>query len=221
MNPAIYRLLGGLSVAVLMSTAHTEPTASAPAVEADMPELAPVILPVQANEEVLHQELREVRDAMQNALNERQLDGLLEHVADNVVFTTMNGDRVIGKEGIRQYFMQMLEGPDAVVKNVTAKFEVESLSHLYHGDTAVAFGHSADRYELADGSAWTVNPQWSATLVRENNRWKIANFHYSVNMFDNPIINAQRKWLFGGGVAVTLLALGIGFVLGKRRARSA
>lgn len=216
MSPILYRLSSGLLLSLCLAQAQAESIAitSNTAVSTMAP------LAVHADEETLHQELRAVRDHMQNALNERQLDALLEHVADNVVFTTMNGDRVIGKEGIRQYFLHMMEGPDAVVKSVRTQFEVESLSHLYGGDTAVAFGHSTDHYELKDGSSWTVTPQWSATLVREDQHWKIANFHYSVDMFDNPIIRTQRKWLFGGGIAVTLMALGIGFVLGKRRART-
>lgn len=218
MKHMVYRLSAAAVLTLGLAAARAETALPASDAAAPVPEAAPA-LSVRTDEEALHQELRTVRDAMQSALNERQLDRLLEHVADNVVFTTMNGDRVVGKEGIRQYFIQMLEGPDAVVKSVHAQFEVEAMSHLYNGNTAVAFGHSTDRYELSDGSAWTVTPQWSATLVRNGNRWEIVNFHYSVDMFDNPIINTQRKWLFGGGVAVTLLALGIGFVLGKRRAR--
>ncbi len=170
-------------------------------------------------ESVLHQQLRDLRSTMQQALNQRDLDTLLQHVTDTVVFTTMNGDRVIGKESIRRYFEKMLEGSNPVVKSVQTQFEVEALSHLYGSDTAVAFGHSRDHYELANGDVWTVTPQWSSTLVRQNGQWLIANFHYSVNIFDNPILSAQRKWLLGGGLIAVLLALVLGFFIGRRRSR--
>ncbi|MDO4694369.1 MAG: SgcJ/EcaC family oxidoreductase [Eikenella sp.] len=170
-------------------------------------------------DEQLHDELRTLRDTMQNALNQRQLDTLLDNVTDDVVFSTMNGDRIIGKDGIRQYFQQMMEGDAAVVKNIGAEFEADALSRLYGGDTAVAFGRSRDRYELNNGETWTVTPQWSATMVRQDGRWLIANFHYSVNMFDNPVLTAQRTWLLGGGLAAALLLGALGFWLGRRTRR--
>lgn len=173
------------------------------------------------NTQARHEQLRELRDTMQNALNQADIDTLLHHVTDDVVFTTMNGDRVIGKTAIRQYFAKMLGGENPVVKSVKTQFTVEDLSHLYGDDTAVAFGHSRDDYQLSNGDMWTVNPQWSTTLVHQNGQWLIANFHYSVNLFDNPILNTQRKWLLGGGAVVALLALLLGFIVGRRRGRKA
>lgn len=163
-----------------------------------------------------HKALRDLRTVMQRALNQRDLDTLLQHVTDDVVFTTMNGDRVIGKAGIRQYFTKMLEGAEPVVKSIKAQFTVESLSHLYDDNVAIAFGHSNDSYQLSNGDTWTVTPQWSTTVVRQNGQWLIADFHYSVNMFDNPILTAQRTWLLGGGLIVALLALIVGFFLGRK-----
>ncbi|PID65490.1 MAG: DUF4440 domain-containing protein [Gammaproteobacteria bacterium] len=163
-----------------------------------------------------HKALRDLRTVMQTALNQRDLDTLLQHVTDDVVFTTMNGDRVVGKAGIRQYFTKMLEGTEPVVKSIKAQFTVESLSHLYGDNVAVAFGHSNDNYQLSNGDTWTVTPQWSTTVVRQNGQWLIADFHYSVNMFDNPILTTQRTWLLGGGLIAALLALIVGFFLGRK-----
>ncbi len=191
-------------------------TVFAPAQNTNTPDVGPA----QTDQtEALHQSLRDLRDTMQAALNRHDLDALLANVADDVVFTTMNGDRVIGKDGIRQYFEKMLNGPEAIVQSVNAQFEVDALSHLYHDDTAIAFGHSNDAYVLSNGDAFTITPQWSATLIREGERWQIANFHYSVNLFDNPVLEAQRKWLLGGGAIAVLLAGLIGFALGRRRHR--
>lgn len=173
-----------------------------------------------ADAETLHQELRVLRDTMQAALNRRDLDTLLDNLTDDVVFTTMNGDRVRGKEAVRAYYGKMLGGSGAVVKSIDVHFEADALSHLY-GDTAVSFGHSRDRYELAGGEVWEVSPQWSATLVRQDGRWRIAQFHYSVNMLDNPVLAAQRKLLLGGGAAAALAALALGFALGRRGRRKA
>ncbi|UOP01471.1 YybH family protein [Kingella potus] len=142
--------------------------AAASASAAPVPENPPAAqAAAPADAETLHKELRTLRDTMQNALNKRDLAALLDNVTDDVVFTTMNGDRVIGKEGVRAYYEKMLGGSGAVVKNIETHFEADALSHLY-ADTAVAFGHSSDRYELAGGEVWEVSPQWSAAIVRRD-----------------------------------------------------
>lgn len=214
---ALRRHHGALLLAACLAVlpaAHANPVAASAASAEHTAAAAPA-----ASDEALHQQLRVVRDAMQQALNRRDLDALLAHVTDDVVFTTMNGDRVIGKDGIRDYFNKMLGGDQAVVKSVQAQFEVAALSHLYNGDTAVAFGHSRDDYELANGDRWQVTPQWSATLVRRGDAWLIANFHYSVNMFDNPILSAQRSLLLAGGGVAALTGLLAGWLLGRRKRR--
>lgn len=57
--------------------------------------------------------------------------------------------------------------------------------------------------------------------MRPDGRWRIAQFHYSVNMLDNPVLAAQRKLLLGGGAAAALAALALGFALGRRGRRKA
>ncbi|MFP5074885.1 SgcJ/EcaC family oxidoreductase [Neisseria sp. WLZKY-1] len=195
--------------------------AAAPAFADTQTDTAAVQNTQNADSEALHNELRALRDTMQQALNQRDLDTLLAHVADDVVFTTMNGDRVHGKDGIRAYYDKMLGGANPVVQSIEAEFKVEQLSHLYHGNTAVAFGSSSDRYRLTGGETWTVEPKWSATLVRQDGRWLIADFHYSVNMFDNPVLAAQRKLLLGGGAAAVLAAAAAGFLIGRRGRKKA
>lgn len=210
---AVVRCLLGLSLSGALGATGM----AAPLTTADSTNPVALMQHTAPTEEALHQALRDLRDTMQQALNQRDVDELLNHVTDDVVFTTMNGDRVVGKENLRRYYHDMMDGSAAVVKSVVSKFEVEALSHLYGTDTAVAFGHSQDRYELTGGQAWTVTPQWSMTLVWQDGQWLIANFHYSVNMFDNPILNTQRQWLLGGGLVAALLAGGLGFWLGRRR----
>lgn len=172
--------------------------------------------PMPSDQEVLHQELREIKAKMQTAMNERNLEGLLSQVTEDVVFTTMNGDRVVGKAGIRQYFDKMLNGAGAPVKSIVTAFEAEELSHLYGTQTAVAFGHSNDRYLLANGDEIVVTPRWTSTLVKREGRWLVASFDYSANMFDNPVLHGQRKVLAGMAALAAAVAAVIGFLIGRR-----
>lgn len=174
-----------------------------------------------------HAELRQLRIVMQQAMNTLDIDLLLNGVTEDVVFSTMNGDVVKGKDAIRAYFEKMMTGPDAPVKSVTTDFEADDLTNLYGGDlgeredAGVAVGYSKDHYVLKDGTVIDVQPRWSATMIREPDGWKIANFHYSVNMFDNPVVSKMKNlimWGLGGGALVGLVIGGfLGFLWGRRK----
>ena len=163
-----------------------------------------------------HAGLRQLKDTMEQALNKRDLDALVANVDENVVFTTMNGDVARGRQGIRDYFAKMMEGPDKIVDTITSDFEADDLSLFLGEDVAVAFGKSKDHYVLTDGRKLDIAGRWTATLVNKDGRWLVAAFHYSTNVFDNPVLATQRKYLMlGGGAAAVLLAL-IGWFVGRR-----
>lgn len=186
-----------------------QPAAAAPA--------AAPAAPAPPSDDQLHQELRDLKAVMEEALNSRNLDVILANVDERVVFTTMNGDVVTGRDSVRTYFDKMMNGPGKVVESVKASFVPEALSILHGGDVAISWGHTDDQYELATGQSLAIAARWSATMVRRDNKWLIANFHYSTNMFDNPVLSAQRKLLIGGGVAAALVLGVVGFLLGRRR----
>ena len=170
----------------------------------------------------LHEELHALASTMEKALNERDINTLTSRVTDEVVFTTMNGDVVRGREGIRAYFVKMMEGPDRVFERVTSHFVPDDLSVLLDDHTAIVYGHSDDHYVLASAPAMDIQARWSGTIVHESGRWQVASFHYSANVFDNPILLTQRRLLImifgGGGLMVAGLAFFIGMRLGKRTA---
>lgn len=167
----------------------------------------------------IHDDLRSLRTTMETALNDRDLDALVNHVTDDVVFTTMNNDVVVGPGGIRDYFRKMLEGPDRVVDSVTSHFEADALSTLVEDDVAISFGRSHDHYQLRGGRELEIEGRWTATMVRRDGRWLVAAFHYSTNVFDNPILAVQRRaatWIAAGLGAVMLI---VGLLLGRSLAR--
>ena len=190
-----------------------EPAAAPPADAA--PATTDTAAPV-ATDAAKHDGLRKLKDTMEQALNRHDLDALVANVDEHVVFTTMNGDVARGRQGIRDYFAKMMEGPDKIVDTITSDFEPDDLSVFYGDDVAVAVGASKDHYVLTDGRKLDIAGRWTATLVSREGRWLIAAFHYSTNVFDNPVLDTQRKYLMlgGGGVAV-LLAL-IGWFVGRR-----
>lgn len=172
-------------------------------------------LHAQVPDAAVHDALRKLKATMEKALNERDLDTIVANVDPNVVFTTMNGDVCRGPEQIRAYFQKMLTAPGHIVKDVKVSFEVDALTTLYGGDTGVALGSSKDHYELTNGDTFDINGRWTCTMVRNGDRWVIAAFHYSADVFRNPILDRYRKAMWMVGVGAALVALILGLLLGR------
>ncbi|MEO8379086.1 MAG: nuclear transport factor 2 family protein [Acidobacteriota bacterium] len=182
---------------------------------------AAFLLPLAAQpaEDPTHQQLRGLKTTMEKALNERDLDTIVANVDPNVVFTTMNGDVCRGPEQIRAYFHKMLTSPGHIVKDVKVSFEVDALTTLYGGDTGVAYGSSKDHYELTNGSTFDIQGRWTCTMVRNGDRWVIAAFHYSANIFENPLLERLKRVIWTVGIVCGFLGLVIGVFAGRILAR--
>ncbi|HEY8183181.1 MAG TPA: SgcJ/EcaC family oxidoreductase [Thermoanaerobaculia bacterium] len=174
------------------------------------------------NHEV-HQALRQLKTVMSKALNDGDVDTIVANVTPDIVFTTMNSDVCRGRDQIRAYFDKMMRGPGHIVKKVNTSFDADALTILYGDDTGVAYGSSKDHYELTDGSKFDINGRWSCTLVKQGDRWLIANFHYSTNVFNNPIDRQIKHFLMAAGFVAVVASLIIGLLLGMfiRRKRTA
>ena len=177
--------------------------------------------PKKASKEAVHEELRALKTVVVEAFNKKDIDALLKHLTKDVIVTWQNGEVSRGHDGVRDYYERMLVGDKSVVLTVQAEPEVAKLSELFADDkVALAFGNLNDSYTLRDGMKFKMNSLWSATLVKEDGKWLIANFHASVNAFDNGILEVAVKksmmWGGLGGIGVgVLVGIVIAFVIGK------
>ncbi|HVI87296.1 MAG TPA: nuclear transport factor 2 family protein [Dongiaceae bacterium] len=168
-------------------------------------------------EEAMHQELRALKDRLTDALNRDDIDAALQETTANVVFTAMNNEVAHGQGELKAYFARMMTGDSKIVDSLKVSFEPDQLSIIYGGNNAIAIGSSKAHFKLTHGLEFDVDGRWTADLIKESDKWKLSAMHYSVNMFDNPLLdNAKRlAWMVGGGTA--LVGLGLGFFLGRRR----
>ncbi len=173
------------------------------------------------DDEAVHNALRQLKTTMEKAMNARDLDTIVANVHPDVVFTTMNGDVCRGPQQIRAYFDKMLTGPNHIVKDVKVSFNVDELTTLYGGDAGVAYGSSKDHYELTDGDTFDINGRWTCTMVKSGDRWVIAAFHYSADVFRNPIVDRYKTAIWQVGIGAAAIALIVGFLLGRMRRRRA
>jgi uncharacterized protein (TIGR02246 family) len=169
----------------------------------------------------VHNALRQLKTTMEKALNERDLNTIVANVTPDVVFTTMNGDVCKGRDQIRAYFNRMMNDPGHVVKSITTSFDADALTTLYGDNTGVAYGSSNDHYELVNGQKFAIHGRWTCTMVRQGDKWLIASFHYSANIFDNPVLNKMRSVLLCGGAIAVVIALILGVIVGRATKKAA
>jgi ketosteroid isomerase-like protein len=170
----------------------------------------------------IHSELRTLRDGLVRATNDANVDALLSFLHPNVVVTWQNAEVSRGRAGVRDYLTRMMSGPNRVVSRFQTTPTVDELTILYGDDSGIAFGSSHDHFELLDGMNFDLNGRWSATMVKEDGRWLVANFHASTNLFDNPVLNLTRRttiWSGVGGLAVGALLATLAAVIVRRLQR--
>ncbi|HEY2953169.1 MAG TPA: nuclear transport factor 2 family protein [Verrucomicrobiae bacterium] len=170
-------------------------------------------------EDPAHQELRAVRDAMVAAFNQRDYDGFLRHLHPNIVATWQDGEVVRHPEGVKAFMKKMSEGETKVVESVQADLKVDELTSLYNNkQTGVAFGSVEQNFKLANGKQLLLNSRWTASFIKEDNRWLLAAFHVSADVFDNPVLGmAVKKTAMGVGLGAAAIGLILGWVLGRSR----
>jgi ketosteroid isomerase-like protein len=168
-------------------------------------------------DEAVHNELRALRDGLIDAMNKGDIPRELEYMHPNVVVTWHNAEVSRGRDGVRSYLNRMLNGTNKVVSSYSATVDVDELTILYGGSTGISFGSAIEHFKLSDGRMLDLPARWSATLVKDGDKWLIASLHASDNLFDNPLLAiAKRTAYWAGGVAL-VVGLIAGFAIGRRR----
>jgi ketosteroid isomerase-like protein len=172
-----------------------------------------------SNDEATHNELRALRDGFLDAMNKGDVERELTYLHPNVVVTWHNAEVSRGRDGVRAYLDRMLKGPDKVVESFSADLNVDELTILY-GNTGLSFGSAVEHFKMAKGGNLDLPARWSATLVKEGDKWLIASLHMSDNLFDNPLLAMARRTVYWAGGIALLMGLAAGFFLGRRRKRA-
>lgn len=172
-----------------------------------------------------HDELRALRAAVVKAVNEQNIDALLPHLHPNVVIVWQNAEISRKHQGVRDYYQKTLGGPDSILKSFSVEPTVDELTIFYGDNTGISYGKAVSKFKFRDGDTFDLNGPWSATLVKTDGRWQIAEFHASAGLFDNPLLEAAKNALYigvavAGGVGVLLGAM-IVLIVKRRQAASA
>ena len=181
------------------------------------PPAAPPAAAAPASDEATHNELRALRDGLLDAMRKGDIERELTFFHPNAVVTWHNAEVSRGRDGIRKYLTRMLQGPNKAVESFNADVNVDELTILYGGDTGIAFGSAVEHFKMASGRNFDLPARWSATMVKENGQWLIANLHSSDNLFDNPLLDSAKRTIGWTGAIGLAVGLAIGIFIGRRR----
>lgn len=144
------------------------------------------------------QALRTLLDRIEKATSSLDIEGATALMHPDVIVTWQNAEVSKGHEQVRAYYNRMIKGAAPIVKAYSVKATLGGPA-VFHGESAIAWGTTNETYELSDGLKFTLNANWSTTIVKKEGEWKIAALHFSTNLFDNPLLkNAERLvWIAG------------------------
>lgn len=175
--------------------------------------------------DAIHDQLRALREDFIAAVNAKDSEAVVALLHPEVILTAQDGKKlsVIRRhDGVRKVLNRLLVGPERGVVGPAHNVESmklnpkeDDLSVLYHDNTAIAFGSSLYHYRLVNGNEFNLKTRWSATVVKEGDRWLLANLHVSSNLFDNPVLQTVSRmaiWLAIGTGAISLV---VGFIVGR------
>ena len=94
------------------------------------------------------------------------------------------------------------------------------LTILYGDDTGISYGTSVGKYNVL-GQNIELKNHWTATLVKEDGAWKVASYHVSGNILDNPLLNMAKGYLYWAGGVALVVGLLLGFLIGRMSAKKA
>lgn len=164
----------------------------------------------------VHDEIRAMRDGAIAAFLERDKAAFLSHFHETVLFTAMDNEVVRGVAAADAYYDRMLVGSESLVENLEVDFAVDELTTLYLNDTqGIAAGDMTAGFQMRAGLEFSVPLRWTAAMVKEGDVWKVTALHFSANMFDNPLDNALRDYVWWIVAAVAVLGLLIGLIVGR------
>jgi ketosteroid isomerase-like protein len=177
-----------------------------------------LVLPLfaQAQEDPAQAELRGVRDGLVAALNQGDPEAPLAYLHPNVVVTWPDAEVSRGTAGVRAYLQRIRSGSNTRVEKFSVEPAVDEPGIVYGGDTALAFGTAQERLTLANGRPLALTGRWSATLVKENGKWLVANLHCSDNVFENPLLNQFKSVLPWIGGASFIMGMLLGWLVARR-----
>lgn len=169
-----------------------------------------------------HEELRAMLKTATDAMNSKNLDALAPLFYTNFSITTVDQKLFTNLNDFKAYYDSLYNGPNAPLKSIAFKPEADALTEFVGDNIGLSHGTSTDTYTFSDGDTRVMTSRWTATVYKDNGKWKILNLHIGADIFANPVVSTLKSYLYKVGIGAGAGGLVLGFILawvlkGKRR----
>ena len=140
-------------------------------------------------------DLIELRDRMEKAFQSNDVEALTRELGPDAIITWQNGARNVGAEEFREFYKEMIDGNNSVIKEITTTRQLEGMPIIYGDSTAIAHGNIKEDFLFRDGDEFTLESKWTATLFKTDDRWQVVSYHVSADAFNNPMLTTAKRYL--------------------------
>ena len=165
------------------------------------------------NTKAIDAELDKFRDDLFHAFNTSDYPAMLEkYCHKDIIATWQDGTTSEGHAGVIAEFEKLKQFIDKMTVDATT----DKRLILNDGNLVISSGEMKDHYVLGRGPSVNLNSRWSATLIKDNDRWLLASFSASTNAFDNEVVSlylTSQKYTVSA--AAGLIGIGLGLVLSR------
>ena len=158
-------------------------------------------------------ELDKFRDDLFHAFNTGDYPAMLEkYCHKDIIATWQDGTTSEGHAGVIAEFDKLKQFIDKMTVDATT----DKRLILNDGNLVISSGEMKDHYVLGRGPSVNLNSRWSATLIKDDDRWLLASFSASTNAFDNEVVSlylTSQKYTVSA--AAGLIGIGIGLLLSR------
>lgn len=154
-------------------------------------------------------ELDKFRDDLFHAFNTGDYPAMLEkYCHKDIIATWQDGTTSEGHAGVIAEFDKLKQFIDKMTVDATT----DKRLILNDGNLVISSGEMKDHYVLSRGPSVNLNSRWSATLVKDSDRWLLASFSASTNAFDNEVVSlylTSQKYMVSAIAGLVGLFAGI------------
>jgi hypothetical protein len=164
-------------------------------------------------------ELDAFRAELFGAFNRGDYKTMLEqHCHPDVIATWQDGTSGQGYDAVLAEFEKLSK----FIDKMTVQPDTDMRLIYTDARMVVASGSMRDHYALARGVDVDLNSRWTATLVKENDKWLLLSFSASTNAFQNEVISLYlRNTIYVSAAIAAVAGLIVGIagtrLLGRRK----
>lgn len=171
-------------------------------------------LRAQDDQTAVHDELRQFRQELVTAVVASDIDAQIALSHPEIVTMWQDGRVASGHDGLKSFLETMGTGEERGFLGYRQEPTPLDLTSVYDDRFAFAHGTSVAQYDLY-GMEFDLPNYWTATLLKDNDQWKLVGYHVSGNLADNPLLAAAKKSIAYVAAVVGVLGFIVGLVLGR------